>query len=214
MGHLSWRKDPVARAVAASALASWFLASGCSPFAGVGSNDEPLRSDGGPGAPAGECVLQHPPERPQHEIEDSAGEPALTFVTYRLDYGDWPGENGRHSYEMNGFDLDGMCTGEESGPACSVADWAEPSVYAVDGEGGIDNAIGAAFSLVTRGTLSASNLATDLATSGKAPRLQSRRGKAPTSGSVSSTSSTPIGHSSSTVRTTCRRSSTSTKPRS
>lgn len=165
MGQVCWQRRPVARA-SAGALACWFLASGCSPFTGVGSDKSSLRGDGGSEGAAGECVLRHPPERPDAAIKDGPSEPDLMFVAYRVDYGDQPAENGRRSYETTGFDLDGECTRDESGHACTVADWVEPSVYAVDGAGGIDNAIGTAFSIVSEGTWAASGVANAYAEAG------------------------------------------------
>jgi hypothetical protein len=149
------------------------LVGACSPFEDVSAKGPAIRTDepdsgrlgandAGPDGevteapdvapdhlvPKGDCFLRRPPAEPERDDVDPDGEdlPELILAAHNIRSGDQPDEDGEPTFKTIGYDLDGECSTEPMGHACSVAEWATPgAVGAIDGKDGIDNAVGAAF---------------------------------------------------------------------
>jgi hypothetical protein len=149
------------------------LVAACSPFEDVSAKSPAIRTDepdsGGRGADdagpdgevtepptvapdqlvqKGDCFLRRPPAEPARDDVDPDGEdlPELILAAHNIRSGEQPDEDGEPTFKTIGYDLDGECSTEPMSHACSVAEFATPgAVGAIDGNDGIDNAVGAAF---------------------------------------------------------------------
>lgn len=146
-------RSPLGARALASALALMVPGVGCSPFEGVGS--APDQGDAGavdagprsvlqPSTPARGCELAHPPSAP--ETSEQSGALEIVVVASRINAGDLMEEAGP-GWAHLGYDVDGRCSDHDgSTHSCIAPDWPrDPEIENVDGEGGIDNAVGAGF---------------------------------------------------------------------
>jgi hypothetical protein len=82
------------------------------------------------------CDPVHPPERPRVSDTAADDEAELVFVVRYFDLGYDETEDGTPSYRQLGYDLDGLCTGQQDGPSCAQPPW--QSVPVDDEPGGRD----------------------------------------------------------------------------
>ena len=146
-------RSPLGARALAGVLALVLSGVGCSPFEGVGSAAD--RGDAGdvdggprgalrPSTPASGCELAHPPSAP--ETSEQSGALEIVVVANRINAGDLMEEAGP-GWAHLGYDVDDRCSDNDgSTHSCIAPDWPrDPEIENVDGEGGIDNAIGAGF---------------------------------------------------------------------
>lgn len=177
-------------------LLSVGLVGACSPFENVSANSPAIRSEppdsGGPGAddagppdaaivaplgvapdrlvPKGDCFLRKPPLAPEADDVDPDGEdvPELFLAAHNIHSGDELDDDGEPVWKTIGYDTDDECSTEPMSHACSVAQWATPGAMgSIDGEDGVDNAVGAAFRHISEeGSGSATTAGNDFANAG------------------------------------------------
>ena len=126
----------VARATAllAAALTTGVL-SGCESV--IGFDFDAV----GPAVPAAPCSPARP--NPPPTITDAGGNIEFTAVVINAEYGDGETPAGQPNFSVQGYDLDGLCTGANGPASCTAPAWV--NYPETDGTNGRDNGVGRMF---------------------------------------------------------------------